>query len=314
MNGNHQSFSHIQFPGQIHSINTNQELEKVLPEILAQTELGFDTETRASFHKGEVYQVALVQLATESNAYLIRIQNLKDFTPLKHIFENTKIKKVGAALRDDLKALQKMFPFTPQNFLELQELSTQKGLANKGLKGMTEEVLGKTLSKRAKISNWERFPLSHEQIIYAATDAWIGLKLYKAMSEMSNSAARPPREKPQMKEFLAIFTGSPDSENMKRWQALSPHERTAREALGLREWISWGIKNQSQIVKQGGPLGKTKAVGPMGINDIRNCMSAFVIVRAENHEQAAHLFLQHPHFHIFPGDGVEIMECLPIPR
>ena len=191
MIGGMTGLSHIQFPGQVHVVQTTEHLDSCLPLILQQSMLGFDTETRASFQKGEVYKVALVQFATESDAYLIRIQGLADVSALKSIFENPEIVKVGAALRDDLKALQKMFSFTPQNFVELQGLSAQKGLANKGLKGMTEEVFKKTLSKRAKISNWERQVLSPEQVIYAATDAWIGLKLYKALSEMPNVLAKP---------------------------------------------------------------------------------------------------------------------------
>ena len=60
-------------------------------------------------------------------------------------------------------------------------------------------------------------------------------------------------------------------------------------------------------------LGKTKRVTENGVADIRNNLAAYTVVQAESHEAAAKLFLNHPHFAIFPGDGVEIMECLPIP-
>ena len=50
-----------------------------------------------------------------------------------------------------------------------------------------------------------------------------------------------------------------------------------------------------------------------GISDIKSAMTGYVIVRAESHEAAAKLFEQHPHFAIFPGESVEIMECLPMP-
>ena len=63
----------------------------------------------------------------------------------------------------------------------------------------------------------------------------------------------------------------------------------------------------------GGPLSRTKLVAPSGISDIRNNMGAFTIVQAESQEAAARLFLNHPHFTIFPGEGVEVMECLPVP-
>ena len=42
-------------------------------------------------------------------------------------------------------------------------------------------------------------------------------------------------------------------------------------------------------------------------------MTGYIVVQAESHEAAAKLFEGHPHFSIFPGDSVEVMECLPIP-
>jgi len=63
----------------------------------------------------------------------------------------------------------------------------------------------------------------------------------------------------------------------------------------------------------GGPLGKTKSISSAGIADIRNAMTGYSLIKAESHEAAAKLFENHPHFTIFPGDAVEVMECLPIP-
>jgi len=116
-----------------------------------------------------------------------------------------------------------------------------------------------------------------------------------------------------MKTFMAIYTGTPESMAQARWNALSDTERTAREAEAMQVWGKWMADNAGAIVNPGGPLGKTKAVTPDGISDIRNVMAAYVIVRAETHEAAAKMFVNHPHFTIFPGDSVEIMECLPMP-
>ena len=67
------------------------------------------------------------------------------------------------------------------------------------------------------------------------------------------------------------------------------------------------------IVDSGGPLGKTKKASEQGVSDVKNNLTGFVVVQAESQEAAAKLFLKHPHFSIFPGDSVEIMEVLPIP-
>jgi hypothetical protein len=114
-----------------------------------------------------------------------------------------------------------------------------------------------------------------------------------------------------MKKFLAVFTGAPES--MEKWKNLNEAARKEQEKKGVAAWQAWASKNQSRIVEMGGPLSKTKRVDPKGIHDIRNQLGAFTIVQAESQEEAAKLFLNHPHFTIFPGDGVEVMEVLPIP-
>jgi leucyl aminopeptidase (aminopeptidase T) len=114
-----------------------------------------------------------------------------------------------------------------------------------------------------------------------------------------------------MKTYLAIFTGSPSA--MTTWQAMDAAQREAKEKAGMAAWQAWAEKNQSSIVDRGAPVGKTKRVAPEGISDIRNNIGAYTVVQAESQEAAAKLFEQHPHFTIFPGDGVEIMERLPMP-
>lgn len=108
-----------------------------------------------------------------------------------------------------------------------------------------------------------------------------------------------------MKNFLGIYMGGmnpaverPDPDTMKR---------------GLSAWHKWMADNAAAVVTAGGPLGKTKKIGPAGVTDIRNAIAGYIIVQAESHDAAAKLFEGHPHFSIFPGDSVEVMECLPIP-
>lgn len=114
-----------------------------------------------------------------------------------------------------------------------------------------------------------------------------------------------------MKQYLAVFTGT--SEGMEKFKALDEATRKDREQKGMMAWGKWMADHSKDLVFNGSPLGKTKLVSNKGINDIRNNMGAFVVVQAESHEAAAKMFIEHPHFTIFPGDGVEVMECLPIP-
>jgi hypothetical protein len=117
-----------------------------------------------------------------------------------------------------------------------------------------------------------------------------------------------------MKKFLAIYIGNQASFERSGWNALSDDERKKRQETGFDAWMAWGREHAAAIVDQGAPLGKTKRAAPDGLTDIKNVMSGYVIIQAESHEAAAKLFEKHPHFTIFPGDSVEIMECMPMPQ
>ena len=114
-----------------------------------------------------------------------------------------------------------------------------------------------------------------------------------------------------MKRFLAVFIGT--EATSAKWETLDEKTRAAREKEGMAAWHSWMDKNKKSIVVEGSPLGSTKKVGPTGVSEFSNELCAFTLVQAESHEAAARLFVEHPHFTIFPGDSIEIMECLPIP-
>lgn len=175
-------------------INSDEEIAAALDLISSEPLIGFDTETKPAFKKGEVYQVSLLQLATPEYALLFRLHGLSDFSLLKIFFENENVKKIGVAIRDDIKALQKTFPFEPKGFVELSEMAKSYNLNNFGLKGMTEEVLNLTLSKRAKLSNWESKDLKNDQKLYAATDAWIGREIYIALNEEKLNPSKKIKE------------------------------------------------------------------------------------------------------------------------
>ncbi len=117
-----------------------------------------------------------------------------------------------------------------------------------------------------------------------------------------------------MKKFLAIYLGSKESTAFKRWNAMGESERKARQRTGMEAWMRWSTEHEKSITDVGTPLGKTKRVDAKGVSDTRNMMTGYVIVEAQSHEAAAQMFANHPHFSIFPGESVEIMECLPLPK
>jgi hypothetical protein len=117
-----------------------------------------------------------------------------------------------------------------------------------------------------------------------------------------------------MKTFMAIYIGSATSAEKARWDADDSPARQERLAAGMAAWGKWASELGDAIVDQGTPLGHTLRVSPDGVAPTQNACTAYVIVEAETHEAAAEMFRNHPHFTLMPGDSIEVMECLPMPK
>ncbi len=169
------------FPGTIHVIDSMEGLKKYVPVLLREKVLGFDTETRPSFRKGKFNPISLVQLATRFHAFLFRIHSLDLPDELIRLFEDENIIKVGAALHDDLIDLRKVREFKAGGFLDLQRYVEAFGIENKGVAKLAGIVLGVRISKNQQLSNWDADTLTEAQQEYAATDAWVCLRIYQEL-------------------------------------------------------------------------------------------------------------------------------------
>ena len=166
------------YTGEIVMVETKSALEKACKEILECDIIGIDTETKPSFKKGQMNQVALLQIATDKRAYIIRLKLVAMSKALASIFSNPDIIKVGIAVRDDLKDLKKLQAFEEKSVVDLNVLAPQLGFESIGAKKLSALVLGIRISKRQQVSNWEAVDLTQAQIDYAATDAWICREIY----------------------------------------------------------------------------------------------------------------------------------------
>jgi ribonuclease D len=169
------------FTGTIHVVDSMAGLKKYLPVLKKEKVVGFDTETRPSFRKGQVNQISLVQLATPFHAFLFRISALNLPDKLIELFEDDSIIKVGAALHDDLIDLRRIRDFKAGGFLDLQKYVGAFGIENKGVAKLSGIVLGFRISKNQQLSNWDAKKLNEAQKEYAATDAWVCLRVYQAL-------------------------------------------------------------------------------------------------------------------------------------
>jgi len=112
-----------------------------------------------------------------------------------------------------------------------------------------------------------------------------------------------------MPNFLALYMGSEAANAHAAAHPPTPEHM----AEGMAAWGKWMADHAGVIVDHGGPLGHTKKASPQGVSDTRNFVAGYVIVRADSHDAAVRLFEGHPHFAIFPGDSVEVMQALPVP-
>jgi ribonuclease D len=179
------------FNGPIEVVETDSMAAAACDELLGHKILGFDTETRPSFKRGQVHTVSLLQLATEHKVFLFRLKKLTDFRPVAKVLATPGIIKVGVAIRDDIKQLQKKITMRPGGFIELQEFVKKYGIESFGLRTLPPLVLGFRISKNFQLSNWESEILNEGQQKYAATDAWVSLMIYNKLLEMGDIYVKP---------------------------------------------------------------------------------------------------------------------------
>lgn len=175
-----QKLEYASFPGTVKVIDSvGAEFNRAVNYLRAQKILGFDTETRPCFSPDQPrYGVALLQLSGPEKAFLFRIKNMGMHRRLCNLLSSEKIIKVGAAVRDDIRGLQKYQDFTPRSFVDLQSMVGDYGIKDRSVKKMTAIILGFRISKTQQLSNWEAGELTESQIKYAATDAWVCREMY----------------------------------------------------------------------------------------------------------------------------------------
>ncbi len=175
------------FEGEIVVVDNEKTLRQAVKALSGQPVIGFDTETKPAFKKGVFNKVALLQLSTKKQAFLIRVNRIGLPKEICAILSNPKIAKPGVAIRDDIKGLQKWKRFNPGGFVELQDSAVELGIQNFSLKKLTAITCGFRISKGQQLTNWEAEVLTEKQQIYAATDAWTSMKIYNSFQNNNDA-------------------------------------------------------------------------------------------------------------------------------
>ncbi len=178
----------VSYHGPVTLVDSNSGIRRAIPEMRKESILGFDTESRPSFKKGQNYPVSLVQLGGENHIWLLQIQKFDGLQPLWNLLSDPHIIKAGVAIQDDIRKLQELHPFKPAGFVEIATLTQQAGILNTGLRSLAALLLNSRISKRAQVSNWSKDVLTDAQIQYACTDAWMSRRIYMHMLDLRERA------------------------------------------------------------------------------------------------------------------------------
>lgn len=186
------------FEGEIKVIEApGEDFENAIRYLRRQRVLGFDTETRPTFSADQPsFGTSLLQLSGGGRAFLFRIKKLGMPAPLCALLSDGRIIKVGAAIHDDVKGLQKYSGFRPRNFVDLQKIGWEYGIRDKSVKKMTAIILGFKISKAQQLSNWEAEHLTDSQKRYAATDAWVCREMYLRLQHAEKNPLTPEQLNP----------------------------------------------------------------------------------------------------------------------
>lgn len=187
----------VVYPGGIEAVTMVDSVSKAKRAVEALggcSHIGFDTETRPSFQRGQINKVALLQLSDGERCYLFRLTVPGVFETVRPLLENPNVIKVGLSVHDDFNALRRRGDIDPAGFLDLQDYCRTFLIADISLQKIFAIVFGERISKSQRLTNWEAENLNESQQIYAAIDAWACLKLYRYI----RSGRFDPFESPYM--------------------------------------------------------------------------------------------------------------------
>lgn len=173
------------YDGEVVCVDTIEKFHQVKDELFLEPLWGFDTETKPCFKKGASNRknVALLQLSSREKTYIFRLSKIGLPKELCDLLSSDRFTKIGLSSRDDIKGLQKLTPFTPAGFIDLQSIAPDYGIEEKSLRKMAAIVLGFRISKAQQLSNWESDVLTEKQIRYAATDSWVTRMIYVELNK-----------------------------------------------------------------------------------------------------------------------------------
>ncbi len=207
------TLSAARFDGRIVIVDSEEMVEEACEDLERCDIIGFDTETRPSFRAGVSYKVSLLQLSTPTTCYLFRLCRIRLSNRILKLLGSRRTLKVGADVGGDIRSLHALREFKAEGFIDLQNEASRWGIEERSLRKLSAIVLGQRVSKAQRLSNWEAGKLTEQQCDYAATDAWICLKILDGLQSV----------KPVVEGKINIMSFTQQNEQPKKRRHRPPH-------------------------------------------------------------------------------------------
>lgn len=169
----------------IELVATGAHAERAVQALAGATMLGFDTESKPTFAKGEVSDGPhIVQLATLERAWIFQLHDTACRAALCELLATHGGRKVGFGLGDDMRRIRGKLGVEALGVVDLNHLFRAQGYRQDiGVKTAVALLFGKRFLKsgKASTSNWAARALSDSQLLYAANDAWAAAKVFEAL-------------------------------------------------------------------------------------------------------------------------------------
>lgn len=166
---------------------TNDSIDLIIKKLKKETHLGFDSESKPTFEKGQIQTIDIIQVATPLVCYIFQLNKLDYPNKLETVIKDRNIKKIGVGLGSDIKSLRDDLQMKCEGFVDLNTIFEYMGRHNNiGSKQLVAAVLNKHLKKSKKItvSNWSNKRLTAAQLCYASDDAFSSLDAFKVLQKL----------------------------------------------------------------------------------------------------------------------------------
>lgn len=158
-----------------------------LEELMRAGRVGFDTESKPTFHKGQVSEGPhVLQFATTEKAFIFQSHCVESHLAIMELLRSSELTKIGFGLGGDLHQISNRFGIRPDSIVDLDRSFRLLGYRNAvGAKSAVAMLFNRRFlkSKSVTTSNWAMKELTERQLLYAANDAYAALKVYHALQE-----------------------------------------------------------------------------------------------------------------------------------